>query len=173
MGRRSTSPAWRRQLGADARQAWALPLVRVAVWAVIAVLWLAVWLIGGGWLPGAASAGFGAAATASYVQHRKSRSQPGATRPRQPSRGGFRPAKPVEHRPARPALGTRICSAACQRSTKPANTCDCSCGGSTHGKMVAGSRANLQSNNPKTGLHPRERKQQKARQRAATKNGST
>lgn len=146
----SRGPAWRRQLAADARQAWALPLVRVAVWAVVAVLWLVVWLVAGGWLPGAASAGFGIACGAAVVEHRA-------------SRGGFRPAKPVDARPARPAFGTRVCSAACQRSTKPANTCDCSCGGSTHGKMVAGSRANLQSSNPKTGLHPRERKQRAQR----------
>lgn len=40
-------------------------------------------------------------------------------------------------------VGTRACSAACQRSTKPAHTCDCSCGGRSHGAMVKGTRASL------------------------------
>jgi len=63
------------------------------------------------------------------VTHRR------ASTDRKPSPGG----KGKSRSAARPA-GTRKrpkCSARCQRSTRPASTCNCSCGGKNHGPQRA------------------------------------
>lgn len=54
----------------------------------------------------------------------------------------------------------RACGAACQMSAKPPTTCDCSCGGSSHGKMRSGGP---------TVTKPRARPKPPARKRPAPK----
>lgn len=89
------------------------------------------------------------------VTHRR------ASTERRPNPGGKRRPRST----ARPA-GTRKrpkCSARCQRSVKPANTCNCVCGGKTHGAARAAgaqvTKAQLNS--------PAMKKQARAQKKAA------
>jgi hypothetical protein len=64
--------------------------------------------------------------------------------PRKTSSPGGKPSPARRGRPAgtRPRKKPR-CGARCQRSVKPASTCDCSCGGRLHGSRIT--RAGVQS----------------------------
>jgi len=67
-------------------------------------------------------------------------------------------ARPATRKPPQrssPQLPKQRCTARCQRSVKPASTCDCSCGGRWHGAQVAGTRAAL--------LTPQAKQRDKAR----------
>lgn len=84
-----------------------------------------------------------------------------ASAERRPSPGGKRKPRSTP----RPA-GTRRrpkCSARCQKSVKPASTCNCVCGGKTHGAVRAGG-----AQVTKAQLNSKPMKKQAAAQRKAT-----
>jgi hypothetical protein len=115
------------------------------------LLWVAVAVVSGGVWPIVAAAGFGTATTFSVLAAKPKRRRPMPPKARKAPRkrverpiGQGLPKRAPLVAPAAPKrVGTRACSAACQRSTKPAHTCDCSCGGRSHGAMVKGTRASL------------------------------
>lgn len=115
---------------------------------------------GGLWWVATALSGFGTAVTVNKARPKRKRRAPLPAKGRKASQRR-RPVKPMTAgtmpgtaRPAAPALAPKVrkssCSAACQRSTKPASTCDCSCRGSSHGAMVPGTRASILAGRPQT-----------------------
>jgi hypothetical protein len=56
-----------------------------------------------------------------------------------------------------PLLRAQVCSLACRKSTKPASTCDCACGGRDHGRYRPGTAANIRA----TKLTPAQKRAQR------------
>jgi hypothetical protein len=124
-----------------------------------AVVWLGVALVSTGIVSTLAVVAGGCSAivaTSTAAQMRKPKRGPLPAKPRKQSQRrpqaqkmtatskGMRPAEPTQTpraaMPAKPRLRKQVCSAACRMSKKPASTCDCSCGGRSHGMYANGGK---------------------------------
>lgn len=70
-----------------------------------------------------------------------------ARRPSTTRANGLQPAPLLTPKPVKraPVFRASACSMACRKSTKPASTCDCACGGRDHGRYVAGTAASIRA----------------------------
>lgn len=109
--------------------------VLAGIWAITTALFTISWIMLGGtlWLVAALLGGL-ATVLLTIATFNPDSVVPATAAPKP------RSANPRESKsgpPARRKSGTaprkRVCSARCQRSTKPKETCNCSCGGRTHG----------------------------------------
>lgn len=117
--------------------------VFAGLWLIITSVFLIAWLVLGGalWLTGTLLAGLATAILAVATFDSESavtgpRPAPAQkSSPRVGSENAARRSSPGTPRRRRAAgkPRKRVCSARCRASTKPASTCDCVCGGRTHG----------------------------------------
>ena len=65
----------------------------------------------------------------------------------------------------RPIFRASVCDLKCRKSTKPASTCDCSCGGRDHGRYVKGTAASIRA----TKYTPEQKRAQRAAEARANR----
>jgi hypothetical protein len=138
-GKRKPLP-WQKGTAAKRRRKRKKPGVGTALLGVGTLVSIVTLLIAQNLLAGLA-VGLSASATA-IVAHLETRMPPAGPTPDPWRAPPAKPRTPGASAPKRPAGGTgkprkRVCSARCRASTKPVDTCNCVCGGATHGKAGA------------------------------------